>query len=230
MIKKLVVIIVIFVTLLAGVLYFGLAPSDWSEGAPEGTVFVSIKEIGGTGQTWQGEVEISKVETKPATILQATAFTADIPALNPIGIYEIAFLVTATFDVDGTARCEHSGTLGNGFVAMYVEAPPNPPDGTILIGREDTTAGGQSIFDFVHPTTGVARNWPYYYDGTNDIKIRGADVDGTAFDFSLDASGYNAAGAWSVGSTTFTVNIVEGPEGTVNIIIDNIDTTVTEAP
>lgn len=223
MLKRIVLIIVVLVLVFGGIYYFGVYPSDWADGAPVGSIAVTFVEVGGAGQVLTGTVEISDVKSKPATMRPATAYTADILALNPNGIYEVYFIFTVTFDTDGDATTRITGILGNGYPATWEDKS----DRDNLADNEPTVVNQASVFDFEHATTGVIRPFKYYYDGSAYPVIRGADIDGSVFDFSIDATGYNVEGAWSTGSTSGQINIVEGPAGTVTITVDNIDTSVT---
>lgn len=211
--------------LLIGAIVFSVyfASEGWEDGAPEASVTVTIQEINGEMQTFEGTVEIKKIEGNTASVMRpATAYTADIPALNPNGVYKISFVLTATFDTNGEAISQLSGTMGNGHPATW----DSKSDREILSDIETTSQNQASVFEFESPSDGIDRYYTHYYDGSVYQLIRGSNVDGSVFDLTVEAEGINTEGAWSVGTTSATITIQEGTQGTITITIDNIETNV----
>ena len=204
------------IAIMAVVGMFYYSQGEWVDGAPRMVITATIEDSQ-TGDTWTATFDINE-NFSPQTVVPMTAVTADVPAVNPNGIYTIGFLVMARVDGDADIRAEMTGTMGNGH-PTYIEAQQDRDKIAEII----PAIANDPVTFFQSKTP-----WTYYYDGVSFHTILGSTIDGSVFELGVTAEGYNSEGAWSVGSTDVTIPINVGETGTINITIDSIDTNVTE--
>lgn len=214
--NKIVIAFIVAMIVLGGFLYWN--SEAWDEGTPEATITARIIDNSGDIQ-WSATINIDDVKSHTAAMIPATTYTANVPALNPNAHYTIGFIVTGIFDTDGDATITQTGETGAGKVTYSDESSPQ----TTITDTMEIVPNVPTAFDFGNI------NWKYRHEGIMDmVPILGLDVNNSAFDFSIVATGYNSEGAWATGSLQFDVIINVGATGTINITIDNIETEVTQ--
>ncbi|MDD3962247.1 MAG: hypothetical protein PHT77_10335 [Bacteroidales bacterium] len=226
-IPKIVLIVGIAAVIVIAALYM-IPAEDWEDGAPTATISVQLTETD-TLESYAGDIEIEpqSIIGRAMSIQPLTTYTSDVPPLDALGTYSIAFTITVT--TVGNIEESYTTTIDivgyNNKTEYKVSGDTGPREYSTSIWGSDRISTLSQATQYSVPTAFVMPSYLGSFKTTNTDdsgQIIGEHIDGSVFLVTI----YSQSASGSYGLTSASIGLTVGAGGSLYIQINGIETTV----